>query len=1007
MLSDSHGNRAHVACDVNRPAEGTSMVWEKLKRSDEVAVNVTLLVLLECEIDRDALQNLWRLVAYYYESPAILERGARHENTSKVTFQYSQVTGENSPYFTELKGHLMAEPGWLLQPKVTIQLNRRKTTTKKLVMNFSTFISKQINGRVEQEDKVTSWGLIPRRNLGRIQIVLEHTEAILNCNILSSGHLSVEWMLPDLTTLDKADSDRITSDHNRLVIKNTSLSDTGLYHCFVRTETEVDIVSYRLMVRERLLSPSDLNGKKISVESGESLSLPCSVTSPQPIETRWLLPNHQFLKATNTMGRIYVSENNTLIIKQMKNEDAGEYSCLAANLYGADMLSHLVVVTGEKEEDLTDVSVTKSESPLYDKEDAEGSGYQEIKQLAVTQTPHRVLGKDRSTGGFYRRGFKGKKFNEKGRKTNKSVKQLDPERWAQMLAKANAKVSTLQPVTIKTTVAATTAVKTTTITTTTTTMTTITPVPVTVPFTTSATTSRHVNNLNTKQLVQSSNKKPKDRSSPHRTQHLDRKADDSNITKMGSVNLYSTTSSPIISNLQPVTQIEKQTERQILEEKKRVNNRIPNPRRKPPYRGRHQPRRLHPQRTTRSPPTTTGIAITTLLTTTPPESFITKDTHTENMNKRPERKSFTGSDILTEQDPIIKVDIREKSQAKKNATLPKLLTIATSEAPVMIAPAQDKWHGHKKKENIDWSSGTTNKENITSTNSPTILITNIKPPVPHKQPLTTEKPALTNNIRHRVDNSMNRPESPGLIVHPWLVQRKKQIPVTLRPYTTSPLRTYTNRIPVWPRVHGSKHHSSFDRNLHSLHTSGRNAGITNRPEITAQTVNPPPYILWSAATPFPKTVAPHGSSSQVRDYLLFNRLRNRFHQSQLDGHRLAQSGKLVTPKPRTYQPTPKLQLAPNFLPVTPPSVIAVTSKPHSTASILYGSRWHYGKETGLEKLSTSLPFPNLMGSSVKPRIMTVDSATVSALAETNVLLRCQASGDPKPVISWTKVSTGK
>ncbi|KAK3535544.1 hypothetical protein QTP70_016814, partial [Hemibagrus guttatus] len=91
-LSDSHGNRAHVACDVNRPVEGTSMVWEKLKRSDEVAVNVTLLTMLECEIDRDTLQNLWRLVAYYYESPAILERGARHENTSKVTFQYSQVT---------------------------------------------------------------------------------------------------------------------------------------------------------------------------------------------------------------------------------------------------------------------------------------------------------------------------------------------------------------------------------------------------------------------------------------------------------------------------------------------------------------------------------------------------------------------------------------------------------------------------------------------------------------------------------------------------------------------------------------------------------------------------------------------------------------------------------------------------------------------------------------------------------------------------------------------------
>ncbi|TST60404.1 Matrix-remodeling-associated protein 5 [Bagarius yarrelli] len=669
MLSDSHENRAHVACDVNRPIEGTSMLWEKLKRSDEVTVNVTLTTVLECEIDREALQNLWRLVAYYYESPAILERGARHENTSKVTFQYSQVTSEDSPYFTELKGHLMAEPAWLLQPRVTIQLNRRKTTTKKLVMNFSTFISKLIFGRGEKEDRVASWALIPRGTPGRIQMVLEHTEAIFDCNIQSSGQLSVEWMLPDLTILDKTDSVRILSDHNRLIIKNTSLSDTGVYHCFVRTETEVDMVSYRLMVRERLLSPSDLNGKKMSVENGESLSLPCSVSSPKPMETRWLLPNHQFLMASSAEGRIYVAQNNTLIIKHVTNQDSGEYSCLAANLHGTDMLSHLVVITGEEEEVLTDVSVIKGESFLYDKEDAEGSGYHEIKQLAVTQIPPKVTEKDRSMGRI-RQGFRWKKIKEKGRNQNKSVKQLGPGHWAQMLAKANAKVSTIQPATT---------------------------------------------------------------------------------------------------------------------------------------------------------------------------------------------------------------------------------------------------------------------------------------------------------------------------------------------------RTYTNRIPVWPRVHGSNHHSSLDKPLHYLHTRGRYTGYTNQPDITAQTANPTPYIPWSVETSMPKSVVPHDGLSKVRDYLLFNRLRNRYRQSKLGAHNLAQSGRLVTLKPRTYKPTSKLQPFPNFpsiyKPVTPPSIIATSSKPYTTASIQYGSRWHYSN-FGPQKLSTALPFPNLMGDGVKPKIMTIDPATVSALAETNVLLRCQATGDPKPVISWTKVSTG-
>ncbi|KAI1884966.1 hypothetical protein AGOR_G00215340 [Albula goreensis] len=83
----------------------------------------------------------------------------------------------------------------------------------------------------------------------------------------------------------------------------------------------------------------------------------------------------------------------------------------------------------------------------------------------------------------------------------------------------------------------------------------------------------------------------------------------------------------------------------------------------------------------------------------------------------------------------------------------------------------------------------------------------------------------------------------------------------------------------------------------------------------------------------------------------------------------------------------------------------VTSRPHSTASVLYGSRWHYS-HWGNKKLSTALPFPNLMGSGVKPRITSVNVVSVSALAETDIFLPCESSGEPVPALSWTKVSTG-
>uniref|UniRef100_A0A8C7GU89 Si:ch211-159i8.4 n=1 Tax=Oncorhynchus kisutch TaxID=8019 RepID=A0A8C7GU89_ONCKI len=230
---------------------------------------------------------------------------------------------------------------------------------------------------------------------GRVQSVLEGSEVSLGCTVISSGSQSVEWMLPDLSILEESNS-RLVSEGGRLVIGNASVSDTGLYHCLVRTETDVDMVPVRLTVKERLLSPNTLNGKKMEVESGESLSLPCYVNSAQPSETRWYLPKNQILQPSQPKGRVYVNQNGSLVIKKTTHEDAGEYSCLAANLYGVDMLAHLVVITGEKDSDAKEevekespgVETARVESPLFgSKEDeGEGSGFQEIKGPHATQT---------------------------------------------------------------------------------------------------------------------------------------------------------------------------------------------------------------------------------------------------------------------------------------------------------------------------------------------------------------------------------------------------------------------------------------------------------------------------------------------------------------------------------------------------------------------------------------------------------------------------------------------
>ncbi|KAK1804265.1 hypothetical protein P4O66_020302, partial [Electrophorus voltai] len=384
-LSDSHGNRAHVACDVTRPTEGTLIAWEQLKGSRVVEANVTLLSLLECEIDRDALQNLWRLVAYYYESPAILVQGARLENTSKATFQYFQATSEDSPYFTELKGHLMAEPDWLLQPRVTLQLNRRKTTTKKLVLNFSTFISKHILERGEQEDKVSSWALILRGTPRRIQIALEHSEVTLDCNVLSSGHQSMEWMLPDLTTLEKTDSHRIvilqilalfsiliqqmyfiicyllyipftgatiqaSTKHGQrfevlpngtFVIKNVQLQDRGQYLCTAQNKFGSDRMVLTLAIQTE---PPKIQGPKhrdISVYLGKPISLDCTAAGKPQAQVSWILPDRTFVREIVVLDRpISLFPNGTLRIRYANFSSKGDYKCIASNAAGADTLTY-------------------------------------------------------------------------------------------------------------------------------------------------------------------------------------------------------------------------------------------------------------------------------------------------------------------------------------------------------------------------------------------------------------------------------------------------------------------------------------------------------------------------------------------------------------------------------------------------------------------------------------------------------------------------------------------
>ncbi|KAI7802063.1 putative matrix-remodeling-associated protein 5, partial [Triplophysa rosa] len=476
---------------------------------------------------------------------------------------------------------------------------------------------------------------------------------------------------------------------------------------------------------------------------------------------------------------------------------------------------------------------------------------------------------------------------------------------------------------------------------------------------------------------------------------------------------------------EPEIQLAKHT----IEDKIRANNNsIWNQRRRFPYRHRRPPlRRLRPKRPNFTPVPTSVVPLTLF---SKKSLVLSTDSYSLTQNKEttalmtlvvsvPHEPVTASVALPVTEDPVkvVKTMLRKEDRinrfdgkTKHHISGQHIITTALEETEQVsntLAPIPNKRYENDNREIILKTNSQTLEDKtrqITATTIHKVLSSNINPPVTQRAHVT-EKPTLTKIERQRVYSWGIQPERQDVPIHPWLIPKNtpKNISVTQSPQFWA----NNHGIPVWPTVHTSRHHPSQNKAWYFQQTGHRGTGVTNQPQITAQTAKP--TALGKATASFARTIAPHVSSlSRVRDHLLFNRLRNRYRQSQLNAYRLAQLGMLVTSKPKTYQSTPQPHQAPNFpiiyKPVTPAPVLVYTSKPPTTANVPFGGRWHYS-HFGAKKLSTAIPFPNLMRRGTKPSI-TTESVTVSALAEADVHLSCKSSGDPKPDVSWTKVSTG-
>ncbi|XP_048454449.1 matrix-remodeling-associated protein 5 [Rhincodon typus] len=480
-LTDQQGNHNHLVCQSNRLRNGTKIQWHRLNQQ-EVAVNMTLSVTLTCYMDQQKMERLWKLIAYYSEMPAKLERDLMLSKEPNLSYRYKQVIDDHAYYYTGVRANIMTEPSWLMQRHINIQLDRRQTTTDHVVLVFSMFLSQrfQISDSPKSEN---SWVLIKDNDgIKMHHVLVTGTMLQLNCPVTASGSPSIKWAFPNGTHMEApytSEDNRVSiSKAGKLIVKAVGYGDSGLYQCIASVKGDTDAMTYRVVVQPTRVHPSQVEENGITVHSGDTISLPCTATAAPNAQLSWILPNNNVLSGLTNTTSGSIMENGTLVIKTSQVSNSGHYRCLAVNTYGVDSLTVNVAVIkklhgrtikkGKKDHTMPILNVFfRRGDPEAEEQDGSGKGtaYESQKQVTYNKYTGRILvGRKRlhaddthdrprtessrsikvRQGSQWGRGkttLDGRRRWDSRRRVSMSNKKIDPLKWADILAKVRAKTA--------------------------------------------------------------------------------------------------------------------------------------------------------------------------------------------------------------------------------------------------------------------------------------------------------------------------------------------------------------------------------------------------------------------------------------------------------------------------------------------------------------------------------------------------------------------------------------
>lgn len=324
-MTDEHGNVVHLNCEIKKPTGSTKIQWNQIQ-TQEIDINATISLDFECPMNRENYEKLWKLIAYYSEVPVKLERELMLSKEPKISYRYKQGSDYDALYYTGVKAQILAEPSWVMQPLINIQLNRRQSTGKKVVLSFFTVFSQAIHTKDTRQQR--SWIMIEQNQSTRkAQSVVEGSECQLNCNVKASERPFIQWLFPDGTKLqapfNQKDSRFSILTSGQLVIKPVSYTDAGLYHCIAQVRDDIDVMAYRLLVQPPAIQVADSDIVRVEKNVGDPIVLPCSAIASPEAQLSWILPSSQVLNVLSNFSKGYVLDNGTLLIPKSHISDSG------------------------------------------------------------------------------------------------------------------------------------------------------------------------------------------------------------------------------------------------------------------------------------------------------------------------------------------------------------------------------------------------------------------------------------------------------------------------------------------------------------------------------------------------------------------------------------------------------------------------------------------------------------------------------------------------------------